>query len=1015
MTALPPRLHLTDRSWQTVPYALFPDGHWTHVLLSSPLARFHILDERHVRIYGKGRHNYTGLLCRYRLAVEESACAVTLYEGESGGALVLFGGRNGRERALELRREGRSISVHAFDPDGRPMTLMQGSGPPGATTLVIERRGDTFACWVQGELAWQGSLPFAMPPARPLLRALGDSVFAEGREKSAIFGPLHVRGCVQEELITGQVVDERGKPVSGAWVHIAADPFSHAQTGADGRFTLRATPIDGDVVLAAAEGFEFGRRPLPLEGPVTLPPGAPPRPEYPRPDFDRSDWWLNLNGIWRFALDPHDAGRDQGWQHRDEPYHAAIRVPYPWTSLMAVGEEDLVADHRYAGIWGGYTGTAWYKRTVIIPHDAPGGRVGVLKFLAVNAQTEVYWDGELIGTHDGGFDPFECEIGSLEPETEHTLVLRVHYPGAIDPTDTIVGKQGWWFSHAPGIWQTVWLEAREPSGHITRLQIHGDVRFDRTAGLDAKQADAPLSAAFHVRVTARGAADEVALTVWDPKGKVVCEQRLPVEPTDEKPGEIAGKTTIPISRPALWDLDRPDLYRFEARLMAKGQVIDGVKSYSGLREIRCDWAPGHAPGQTSDPAQQYQYVYLNGRPVYLIGILDQGYNPWGIYTYRSYGPKELPGSIQNDLEIAKALGYNLIRLHIKANEPLWLYETARAGILVWDELPNYRGIGEAPGWRRLEKLFEAMHERDFNCPSIVIRSIFNESWGVEDMRTNPATQSKIKELVARQRRLEPHRLVVDNSAAQGYPNRHIDTDINDEHIYLQDWWDWKRRVAFAVSRVFPGSDYNFHSGTHEPDEAGHYRQSGQPYVISEFTSHGRKSLALRMFAKVAGFVKIDLVDQEWERFTPYTYTRNRRALPFLDADLRPLGDEMEHSLDAVVIDAPPVNFLAPGGRTAVAVHVAAFHRALADEPLTLHLRCVSQSDDGHEAGAAGSRVVYEKSVPLAVRPYSVERVLEAEVVFPPGDARVYLFAWLTRGDVVTARDYVEWRSGLTRR
>ena len=110
----------------------------------------------------------------------------------------------------------------------------------------------------------------------------------------------------------------------------------------------------------------------------------------------------------------------------------------------------------------------------------------------------------------------------------------------------------------------------------------------------------------------------------------------------------------------------------------------------------------------------------------------------------------------------------------------------------------------------------------------MIRSIFNESWGVEDMRTNPVTQSKIKELVARHRRLEPHRLVVDNSAAQGYPNRHIDTDINDEHIYLQDWWDWKRRVAFRGSRVFAGSDYNFHSGTHEPDEAGHYRQAASP-------------------------------------------------------------------------------------------------------------------------------------------------------------------------------------------
>src|SRR5690606_3857551 len=263
----------------------------------------------------------------------------------------------------------------------------------------------------------------------------------------------------------------------------------------------------------------------------------------------------------------------------------------------------------------------------------------------------------------------------------------------------------------------------------------------------------------------------VALTVWDPEGNVVCEKRFPMEHVaDGDPGgsggRLAGEVTIPIAQPALWDPDSPNLYRFEARLLVGEREIDRVKSYSGLRAIDCNWAPGHSPADTADPAEQYQYVYLNGRPLYLVGILDQAYNPWGIYTYRSYGPEDLAGSIQNDLQIAKSLGYNLIRLHIKTNEPLWLYEAARAGLLVWDELPNYRGTPESEGWSRLEEHLEAVHERDFNCPAIVIRSLFNESWGVEDMRVNPSTQEKIKELVARQRRLEPHRLVVDNSAAQ---------------------------------------------------------------------------------------------------------------------------------------------------------------------------------------------------------------------------------------------------------
>lgn len=1027
MTAQPPSQAQSDGSWRTVPYALFPRGDWTHVLLSSPLARYRILDPKHVRIYGKGRNNFSGLLCRFRMAPEQSACSVVLYEGETGGALVLFGGRNGRETALELRRERNKVSVHAYDPAGKTLTLMQGEGPTSKTTLMIERRGDTYACWVEGQLVWKGSLPFVLPPARPLLRALGDSRFAEGRERSVVFGPLRIKGWLREELIEGKVVDQCGEPIARAWVHIGGDPFSHAQTQADGRFALYGTPLEGDEIIAAAEGFEFASRPLPLEGAIVLAPSSPPRPEYPRPEFDRSHWWVNLNGTWQFALDPSDVGRQEGWQSRDEPYHAVIRVPYPWTSLMAVGEENLVADHRYAGIWAGYTGTAWYKRKVRIPGDAPEGRIGVLKFLAVNAQTDVYWDGEWLTSHDGGYDPFECEVGELVPGSEHTLVLRVHYPSAIDPNDVLIGKQGWWFTHAPGIWQTVWLEAREKTGHINRFHVRGDVRFERGARL----VDQPREAAFHVQVAAKGAAGAVALRVWDPEGNVVCEKRFPMEHVaDGDPGgsggRLAGEVTIPIAQPALWDPDSPNLYRFEARLLVGEREIDRVKSYSGLRAIYCDWAPGHSPAETADPAEQYQYVYLNGRPLYLVGILDQAYNPWGIYTYRSYGPEDLAGSIQNDLQIAKSLGYNLIRLHIKTNEPLWLYEAARAGLLVWDELPNYRGTPESEGWSRLEKHLEAVHERDFNCPAIVIRSLFNESWGVEDMRVNPSTQEKIKELVARQRRLEPHRLVVDNSAAQGYPNRHIDTDINDEHIYVNDWWEWKRRIAFATAQVFPGSEYNFHSGTHEPDEAGNARQSGQPYVISEFTSHGRKTLALRMFPKIAGFVKIDLVDQEWERFTPYTYTRLRRPMPFLDAELRPLGEEMEHSLDAVIIDAPPINYLAPATRATVTIYVAAFHRTLAHAPLTLHVRCVAHGN-GYPGTAehltmgegavpradhGETRIVYEKSLPLTTKPFSVEPAGEFDVVLPRGGDRVYFFAWLTRGDTVTARDYAEWRASV---
>lgn len=1024
MCAAPPDETASFAGWDIIPYDATRGRNWTHVLLSSPLARCSILDPHHARVYGKGRHNFSGLLSRLRLKVEDSGCSVPLYAAELGGSLVLYGGKTGRELALELRREAGSVSVHAYDECGRALELMRSSFPAGHAVLAVTRREHTFSCFVNGELVWRGSLPFSLPPARVLLRALGDSAVAEGREKSAVFGPVRVRGAMEEKVLSGRVVGPSGEPVAGAWVHTAADPFSGALTDSGGRFQLSLAPTGSDLIIAGAEGYDFASRWIGEPGGsdllIQLPPARIPRPEYPRPEFDRSHhWWLNLNGLWRFALDPQDVGAAEGWERLDAPYQAVIRVPFPWTSLLGAGEEELAADHRYTGVWAGYTGTAWYKRRVRIPQDAPSGAVGVLKFLAVNAFTDVYWDGKLIASHDGGFDPFECAIGELVPGSTHDLAVRVHYPAAIDPTDILVGKQGWWFTHAPGIWQTAWIEARSPAAHITRFHVRGDVTFRKAPHGEAASRGEIEAAAFHIDIAARGAADAVEISVYDPQGNLVGRRSEPVVPLKSPEGGASGavQAAIPVGEPALWDIDSPNLYILRARLLAKGEEVDSVSTYSGLRQIRTGPAPCLDQDQRTPSPAPYSYVYLNDRPVYLIGILDQAYNPWGVYTYRALGPKDLAGSIQNDLDIAKRLGYNLIRLHIKTNEPLWLYEAAKAGILVWDELPNFRGTPESAGWQRLAKMLEAVHERDFNCPAIVIRSIINESWGAEDMRTNPATQAKIRELVARQRTLEPHRLVVDNSAAQGYPNRHIDTDINDEHIYLSDWWDWKRRLAQAQAQIFPGSAYNFHSGTHEPDEAGDYRQSGQPYVISEFSSHGRKALAIRMFPKIAGFVKIDLVDQEWERFTPYTYTRTPKPPRYFDADFNPIGEEMEHSLDAVVIDAPPENHLAPGTRTSVPIAVAAFHRALQDVPPVLHLRCVARTGGAPaEGGPQQGRVIYEESVPLSIRPFTVETVREALVCCPPEADEVYLFAWLTRGGAVTARDMTHWRSrGTTSR
>ena len=137
--------------------------------------------------------------------------------------------------------------------------------------------------------------------------------------------------------------------------------------------------------------------------------------------------------------------------------------------------------------------------------------------------------------------------------------------------------------------------------------------------------------------------------------------------------------------------------------MVEGKGADCVRSHVGLRKVESRWLPGHSPEETDDPLEQYQYLYLNDRPFYVIGILDQCYNAFGIYTYRNLdteGEEGRRGSIRYDIDRTMAYGYNLSRVHIKENEPLWYDECDRRGQLVWTEHPgNFYATPEEPRWQ----------------------------------------------------------------------------------------------------------------------------------------------------------------------------------------------------------------------------------------------------------------------------------------------------------------------------
>ena len=181
---------------------------------------------------------------------------------------------------------------------------------------------------------------------------------------------------------------------------------------------------------------------------------AIPHPEHPRPDFQRADW-INLNGPWSLRFDPEDAGEAARWMDGGVPFPETITVPFPWGSRLS-GVEDG-AD------------VAWYAREVTVPETWRGRRV----FLVVGAcdwKTDGWLDGQPLGTHRGGYIPFELELTPyVEWGRPQRLTLRVDdtpHPFKLE------GKQG--YGNARGIWQTAYLEARAPL-HMKTLHLTPDL------------------------------------------------------------------------------------------------------------------------------------------------------------------------------------------------------------------------------------------------------------------------------------------------------------------------------------------------------------------------------------------------------------------------------------------------------------------------------------------------------------------------------------------------------------
>jgi beta-galactosidase/beta-glucuronidase len=489
---------------------------------------------------------------------------------------------------------------------------------------------------------------------------------------------------------------------------------------------------------------------------------------YPRPML-RRDGWASLDGTWDFAHDDERVGLTERWFDSSavateaDPFTRTIEVPYPPESpASTIGDR-------------GFHPVVWYRRAVarqlLVPTESDGQRV-LLHFGAVDYRASVWVDGQLVATHVGGQTPFQVDVTDAlalgaagTADATHTIVVRAED----DPNDFEQprGKQDWraethgiWYERTTGIWQSVWAET-VAANHIVDIVWIPDV----AAGLvraEVSLAHVPRSplqlqlnlhlgdellAHQTVRVTNRSTVVVLALDVlrngqerarllWSPESPTLIDASLTVR--------HAGQSAAATSDGSADDMS--------------ADPLDTVASYFGLRSVSVGGATFN----------------LNDQPYYVRSVLNQGYRP---STHLAAADTNL---LRTEVETIKAMGFNSVRNHQKAEDPRFLYWADRLGLMVWAETAAaYEFSTEAVALLTAE--WTDLVRRDRSHPSVVAWIPVNESWGVQDIANNAAQRQYVLALASLTRALDPGRPVVTNEGWE-----HVDSDILGLHDYTTD-------------------------------------------------------------------------------------------------------------------------------------------------------------------------------------------------------------------------------------
>ena len=493
---------------------------------------------------------------------------------------------------------------------------------------------------------------------------------------------------------------------------------------------------------------------------------------HPRPDFVRPGSSITvLNGTWDFAFDDDDNGIAEQWYNVDvgvpQDKLRDITVPFVYqTSASGIDEQQA---HQIV----------WYQRT-IESEPVQKGTAIVLKFGAVDYETDVWINGLKLGSHLGGHVPFEFDITdaiALGRTAEAILTVRV-WDAATDLTQPR-GKQYWaakpegiFYIPSTGIWQSVWLETVPR----TRIADSSYGTVVRSHQLKSGELEAEIAIQNHVRaqdisvqLTASlegiqvAKSDIVKVDAEKSIASLVLNMRLSEDQISQLQDHFTkahprSDPTCWLENVALWSPEHPILYDLTITLLSStNELIDTVQTYTGMRSI--SWDAGDAT------------LRLNNQPYFHALVLDQGYWPSTNMT------PPTSTSCKEDIILAKNMGFNGCRKHQKVEDPSFLYWADKLGFLVWGEMANAYEFSNQYVSRFDHEWIEAV-KRDINHPCVVAWTPINETWGYTDLAGDVRQQNHIRSLYYTTKTLDPTRCINDNCGWE-----HVCTDLTTFHDY----------------------------------------------------------------------------------------------------------------------------------------------------------------------------------------------------------------------------------------